>query len=1088
MTAPGRTRRVLRGLGALAVLIVIVAGVPLLALAVQHLTNLHVLPHRIPSLADIGHGLTQRDHGQLVAVVLAAGVWICWALFILSLAAETVAAVRKRPVRHLPLFGAFQHPAGALIAAVALVFTVAPLAGSATTAARASAAPVPPLPAAQTVHSAPAASGTATEPSPGHAAESTVHTPADARSTPTQTYEVQPRDTLWKIAEDHLGDPMRYPEIVALNPSRIGPDNDISPGTVLAMPADATGLQDTSGPSPHAATQVHVQEGDTLWGIEQRVTGTGQNWTEAWDANKGRVEPGGDRFDDPSRILPGWTLSIPTHGPVEHPAPPPPARPTSPTAPRPAPPASHPAPSAPTHPRHQEPTPSTPATPAPTSTSNAGPQHAHDEPATRQPAVSQSSNRYASFEVGGGLLAAVAVAALMVHRRRKFRHRRLGHAVASLPQDLVPLEQALLNAGRPSLAKMTFLDLALRQLATLISADPRGVLPDVVGACINDEYLELYLAGEADDPPEPWIATSSTRWTLGRGAELTAAAGRRLAPYPCLVSVGYTADGSEYLLDLEHVGAIELVGDATRCLDLARYMVAELANNVWSDNLTVTVAGFAGELVSANPQRMSYTDDAAAAAASLTAIATANLDAGTEAGVDVLEGRLTGTAADAWMPQVLLVAPGQLAEGSSLDDLARASKQHGRAAVAVVTGGRDQAAASVQLTVTEHGTLATSLLPVADLTAFGLPTQNAAEMARAIALDRDGALDEPIPASDGGRPWDSFTDAAGALLPEYTAPRTPSGPAVVDAESATNSCVLPGPDEVYVDAAATTVEDLAAVAPSVPAATRAAVEEADPDLDELVQAWFDSDSGLAKLDVLAHPTIALSAPGRPPAKEEDLVVEIVTYLWQHPHGVTTDQFADALWPDHNYDGTDSRPKNMASIARQWLGIDPRTGTEYFPRATRGGLYRVDGLLVSWDLFRRLRTRGTARGVEGRADLVAALRFASGPPMAQLRAFGYRWLPPGEDMLYMGAIAEVAHTVANFALEAGDYAQAIDACEIALGMDEEDERALVTIAKAHAAAGQDAEKDATILRLRMLEDPTERTLEVMRRNGWLARGA
>jgi hypothetical protein len=67
------------------------------------------------------------------------------------------------------------------------------------------------------------------------------------------------------------------------------------------------------------------------------------------------------------------------------------------------------------------------------------------------------------------------------------------------------------------------------------------------------------------------------------------------------VSVGYTEDGTEYLLDLEHAGALQLLGDTGRCLDLARYMVAELANNVWSDHLTVTVAGFGEELVAANP-------------------------------------------------------------------------------------------------------------------------------------------------------------------------------------------------------------------------------------------------------------------------------------------------------------------------------------------------------------------------------------------------------------------------------------------------------------------------------------------------------
>jgi hypothetical protein len=74
------------------------------------------------------------------------------------------------------------------------------------------------------------------------------------------------------------------------------------------------------------------------------------------------------------------------------------------------------------------------------------------------------------------------------------------------------------------------------------------------------------------------------------------------------------------------------------------------------------------------------------------------------------------------------------------------------------------------------------------------------------------------------------------------------------------------------------------------------------------------------------------------------------------------------------------------------------------------------------------------------------------------------------------------------LEAGDNAEAIRACEVALTLDAEDDRALLSMAKAHENAGRHAERDATILRLKTLEDPPERTLEVMRRNGWLAKGA
>lgn len=1133
---PSRTTRLLRGLGALIVLLAIVAGVPLFALALQRATGLAIVPHSIPSVHDIEQTLTQRDNGQLVAVVLAVGVWVCWALFTASLIPEIIAAARKRPSRPIPGLTAFQRPAGALVAAIAIAFTVAPLIVGAGAAAAQTTGAQPPLPAAASgTYSAAATPG-------GHAANpaaravahaeptrrtaspdgggphsgarpavegSPAATPAAAGHRPSSpssaaTYTVEHHDTLWKIAEDHLGNPLRYEEIVKLNAGSIGPDNEISPGTVLRMPADATGVHHDGATrptdEPGNGREVRVRPGDTLWSLEQQATGSGANWKAGWDQNKGRVEPGGEHFTDPNDIRPGWTLSIP-------------ASPTAGTHP----PAAHPHAASPTETRHAHPHTSTPAKPAQPRPTTPAPAHHHHpaSPAPSEPvpapsqatpapstqtaehrssaagssAHAQDSSRYEVLGVGGGMLAAVSAAALMVHRRRKFQRRRLGRAVAALPPELIPLEQALFTSGRAALSKMTFLDLALRHLATQIAADPAGALPDIIGAALNDDYLELYLADDADAPPDPWLATDTRRWTLSRTAPVSAASAGRLAPYPCLVSIGYTDDGTEYLLDLEHVGALQVTGDEGRCLDLARYMVAELANNVWSDHLTVTVSGFGKELVDANPDRLAYTDDPAQASTALRRTAAANRAAAAEAGVTVLDGRLRGVAGDAWMPHLLLTAPGRSTPGMELDETARAATEGGRAAVAVVLAGHERTVEAHDLTISADGALTTSLLGVGDMTAYALPADLADEMAQAIALDRDGDLDEPIPAAAGGRPWDSFTDAAGALLPEYTLPREPAGHAA-GLVSAGTSCLLPAPDEVYVTEAATTAEDLAVLAPSVPPTTRAAVEESDPDLDSLVAEWFNPESELAKLDVLS-PAITLTARGRQPAKKslQDMCTEAVTYLWHHPAGVTTAQFANDLWPDHNYEGTDSRPKDVASMTRIWLGSDPRTGTEYLPRATRGGLYRVDGLLVSWDLFRRLRTRGMARGVDGREDLTTALKLvAVGRSMTQLRDFGYRWMPAGEDLLYTGAIVEVAHTVANWALEAEDFTAAVRACEIALQLEPEDERALVSIAKAHDRVGRHAEKNATILRLKMLPEPTDRTVEVMRRNGWLARGA
>ena len=1094
----GRLARLARGIGALIALVAVVVGVPALMI------GLHLIPHSVPSLHQLGQDLKAHDDGQLAVVVIAAGVWICWLLFTLSLFPEIVAAARKRPAHPLPGLGAFQRPAGSLVAAIAIAFTIAPMIGG-MASNRADAAPAP-LPHAPTVATASATPTSHQAPDTARPQQDGTHTTSSVRQTPVRTthptYVVKQRDTLWGIAENHLGDPMRYTEIVQLNSGAVGPDNEITPGTELVMPADATGVApatQTADAASSSSTHVTVKPGDTLWSIEQRLTGSGTNWQTGWDANQGRVEPGGDRFTDKNLIQPGWELDIPTSAtastttPAKPPSTTPRTTPSTPPVTKTPPAKTAPTRTSPPRSGDQAPAspsttstpnaPATPATPVQTAPAQATPAPSHE----REHASAASENRYLSLEVGGGLLAATTFATLMVLRRRKFRHRRAGHVVASLPPELIPLEQALVVNGRAALAKMTFLDLALRDLADRVAAEPVAVLPDIAGASINDDYLELYLATSTVAPPEPWIATDEARWTISRAAELGEAASRRLAPYPCLVSVGYSEDGTEYLLDLEHAGALQFVGDTNRCVDLARHVVAELANNTWCDHLTVTVAGFGQELIGANPARLAYTDDPHAAAADLGKVAAENRRVAADAGVDVMEGRLRGTDGDVWMPHVLLAAPGVLVND---DQVLQAAVGSGRAAVAVVLArgreGSDTLHPDSRVEITESGQLITSLLPSSDVTACGLSAELGAEIAQAIVLDRDGALDEPAPPSTGGRPWDAFTDVAGALLPEYTLPRA-SGPSAVGPASIPTSSLLPGPDEVYLSAAATTPEELAVLAPAVTAETREAVETADPELDELVDTWNDPDARVAKLQVLGP--VQVTAFGRPPTKPEGKLTEIVAYLWSKPNGVSTDQFANDLWPHKNYTGTDSHPKDMVSQARSWLGSDPRTDEAYIPRAKRGDMqgYRINGLLVDYDLFRRLRARGEARGADGLADLVAALNLVSGTPLTD-RGFGYEWLPAGEELLYQGAVAEVAHLVATRALEAGDDAEAIRACEIALQFDEADDRALLAMVKAHENAGREAEKKATILRLTTLEDPPARTVEVMRRNGWLARGA
>jgi hypothetical protein len=209
-----------------------------------------------------------------------------------------------------------------------------------------------------------------------------------------------------------------------------------------------------------------------------------------------------------------------------------------------------------------------------------------------------------------------------------------------------------------------------------------------------------------------------------------------------------------------------------------------------------------------------------------------------------------------------------------------------------------------------------------------------------------------------------------------------------------------------------------------------------PDLDELLAAWNNTGVRQAKLRILGPVTV--TAYGPPPASAKSLCTEIVAYLWSRPNGVSAGHLAGDLWPHQSYTCRDAHPKNMASRVRQWLGTDPSSGIEYVPRSCRDGShgYRLDGVLVDWDLFRRLRARGAARGADGLSDLIAALDLVEGRPWSQLRDFGYGWLSASDEPLYATAVvADVAHLVASRGFEVGNASAVARACEIALQLGE-----------------------------------------------------
>ncbi|MCL2092464.1 MAG: bacterial transcriptional activator domain-containing protein, partial [Micrococcales bacterium] len=259
------------------------------------------------------------------------------------------------------------------------------------------------------------------------------------------------------------------------------------------------------------------------------------------------------------------------------------------------------------------------------------------------------------------------------------------------------------------------------------------------------------------------------------------------------------------------------------------------------------------------------------------------------------------------------------------------------------------------------------------------------------------------------------------------------------------------PDATYLDVAATTAEDLAVLAPRVPAEVRQEVLAADPRLDEDIAAWYAVGPARPRVRVLGP--VRVVACGTPPARRGAFFTELVTYLALHPDGVTPAQVAEAL------DTSRAKAREYLRIVQAWLGTDPVTGQPYLT-GTDDDQPRQVQALVDLDLFRRLRVRAQARGAEGTDDLLAALHLVAGRPFddpATWRPGGWAWLVEDRtDEAALIAIIDTAHTVVTHALATEDLPTARLAAETAQTADPYDEVIRLDLAAVASAEGRYAE--------------------------------
>lgn len=1047
MTRPTRhLRQRLQGLVATVLLLGLVIGFPVVLIAIG----------AAPSDAELDELrtlLTRADDGTLAVVVFAGAAWIAWAVVAASVLIETASRIRGLPAPSIPGLALPQRAAGQLVAVAALLFVAAPSMAAAFPPALAHAAPAPPVPESarpEVLAQAAPVQGETRTASP---------TPAPKKHDQASIdYTVKRGDSLWKIAERLLGDGARYTEIVDLNRALLNgrPDFIVS-GTVLRVPHELTEPDEDGG----TAEEYVVEPGDTLSRIAEEKLGYSNRYPEIFKASQATVQPDGGHLTDPNLIRPGWELTIPDPAPVRgDPGMPPIEPPTDgepPVDPPVKPPVARPTPEPTTVPT-AEPTPSPNAT-DPATTDDTDNAEKDSSPGWLLP----------GFTGAGAVLAGSLLLAIRAQRRTRQRHRRPGRTIAPPPRELRAVEKTATVVGA---ATAEMIDQLARLLSHLASAT--ATLPRVDAVEVDRRSATLHL-NEPADLPEPWQKqpeTPDTKWT----APLDAQVGDedQLAPYPMLASVGQDDAGHLWFLDLEHLGSTTLTGDAGHAYALARHIAAELTLNPWAVLVEIDTIEVASELTTLDTLRLHYhpADDT-----EFLIRLRKDVDVAQQAGFGEPE------------PFHALLLAGNTRTSDDvrqLVEILQHREQRTRPGLAVLALDTPREPDDVVAELTPDGRLRVPHLGL-DVAAAGLSASEATACAAIVDLTRNSEI-VPVPVDEEATGWRALADHAGALRAEFTLPR-PAGPTG-------DTSLLPDGAQRYETVAATTADDVEGLAPLISEQTRGMTEDADPNLDADLTHWHDPESPNPKLTLLG--SVAAAVRGAVPAavaERKAYFVELLAFLALHPDGVTTGAVTDA------FSISASRARTDLGFIRSWLGTNPHTGRPHLPAANasrvyeRTGVsgYQLDDVLVDLDLFRRLRTRGEARGADGLSDLEAALRLASGLPFDHLREQGWSWLLDGERLHETAALAivDTAHIVVVDALSKSDFARARAAAETACRAAPYDEVCRLDLAKVAEAEGHD-DLAEQILNTHVFNrsddqlppiDLPGRTRDVVRNHGW-----
>lgn len=706
--------RLLRSLLAIAALAAILVGAPWL------LTLLGQRPGFLPGWERIPSMLLSPDGGRFLLVLVWAAAWLLWAWLAVLILIELSSLLRGVKAPAVPASSLAQGLVRVLVVAAAAAFIATPV----------------PVAAAPPVHAAPDMPSTAVAAPQAPRDVSSGASTVEARTRPTEveqeTVTLKRGDTLWDLAEEHLGDPLRWPEIYELNKGIRQPSgyaltdpDEIDIGWTLRLPT----TDEPADAEPKASER------------EEQPT------TE---------EPAADATS--AHLLPKNTTLLDSN-------------------------ASESAIPTPAAAGASDEILIAPATEAASSATAPAELRAEVAPAAQDQNRVDASNTAALYRwqvaglLGAGVFLGAGIAAALAARRRdQFRARRPGRMIPAAPTVVAPIEMTSQVAAGLSARLVSRLDQVLRRI------DPATELRTVTVA--RDGTIWLHTDTEL---AEPWLRDQEG-WVLATSTP-TDSVGETVADQPCafplLVTIGSDARDRVVLLNLEHQGVLSIAGSPVMSDDFVRYLAAELAVNPWSEGVRICCHGPAAQVIPMAPDRLDAHPD------EVLNIASTNTTRATKTGVSATVGRAGQIGEDTWAAAALFTdtpSPGfataitehpgrtgtalviQTTEAGDLN-LTDAGRVHGLGLELTAVGlTEDEAAGCAALLAAADQADDAAPVPVdelVDVTGNLLPENRAGR--NTTAADTVEAI---LPATD-----DAYVDAAAVTASDLSAlaPRVPDG-------------------------------------------------------------------------------------------------------------------------------------------------------------------------------------------------------------------------------------------------------------------------------------------------------------------------